>query len=134
MGRHGLPDRLADNILQGLVCPDLRKPDRLGAAQNPLFGQQLGYGIGADIRAVRKDGKGAEQIFKLCIIIRPRILAQKLQRPGLKPGKLFAQFKVKAVKVKACQGRYLVGTAAQRRQRKRQIAKAYKQLLIEALV
>ena len=93
-----------------------------GAAQTALLGEQVGHAAAADVGAVCQGGKGAQKVFELGVVVRPRVLPQHLDGAGLKAGELLAQLQIQAVQVQTGKGRDLVRPAAQRGQFQRQCA------------
>ena len=57
-----------------------------GAAQTALLGEQVCHAAAADVGAVRQGGKGAQKVFELGVVVRPRVLPQHLDGAGLKAG------------------------------------------------
>ena len=125
MGGYRLLHHLADDAFQraGGVGADHRRRVRCrGAAQAALLGEQVGHAAAADVGAVRQGGKGAQQVFELGVVVRPRVLPQHLDGAGLKAGDLLAQLQIQAVQVQTGKGRDLIRPAAQRGQFQRQRA------------
>ena len=88
-----------------------------GAAQAALLGEQVCHAAAADVGAVRQGGKGAQKVFELGVVVRPRVLPQHLDGAGLKAGDLLAQLQIQAVQVQTGKGRDLIRPAGDRRDR-----------------
>ena len=90
-----------------------------------LFCQKLCDQTAFDIGAGGQGGQGTKQIFELCIVVGPFILAQHLNSARLKTGDLFALLLIQAAQIQAGQGRDLIRAAAQRRKIQGQTAQPF---------
>ena len=118
-----IPEQWSTELLAAIEETGLaRRVRRRGAAQAALLGKQVCHAAAADVGAVRQGGKGAQKVFELGVVVRPRVLPQHLDGAGLKAGELLAQFQIQAVQVQTGKGRDLVRPAAQRGQFQRQCA------------
>ena len=93
VGGYRLLHHLADDAFQraGGVGADHRsRVGCRGAAQAALFREQVGHAAAADVGAAGQGGKGAQQVFELGVVVRPRVLPQHLDGAGLKAGDLLA--------------------------------------------
>ena len=125
MGGYRLLHHLTDDAFQragGVGAHHRRRMGGRGAAQAALFREQVGYAAAADVRTGGQGGKGAQKVFELGVVVRPRVLPQHLDGAGLKTGDLLAQLQIQAVQVQTGKGRDLVRPAAQRGQLQRQCA------------